>query len=73
LSQGFYDDKGDLIRSLVFKDPKMFQGRLIPSVMEMIPLNKEGHKTVIVYDALDFSPSGVNDSIFSLRNLRKRF
>jgi len=54
LSQGFYDDKGDLIRSLVFKDPKMFQGRLIPSVMEMIPLNKEGHKTVIVYDALDF-------------------
>jgi hypothetical protein len=28
---------------------------------------------VIVYDALDFSPSGVNDSIFSLRNLRKRF
>ena len=73
LNQGFYDDKGDLIRSLVFKDPKMFQGRLIPSVMEMIPLNKEGHKTVIVYDALDFSPSGVNDSIFSLRNLRKRF
>lgn len=73
LSQGFYDDKGDLIRSLVFKDPKMFQGRLIPSVMEMIPLNKEGHKTVIVYDALDFSPSGVNDSIFSLRNLKKRF
>ena len=73
MSQGFYDDKGELIRSLVFKDPKMFQGRLLPSVLEMIPLNKEGHKTVIVYDALDFSPAGVNDSIFSLRNLRKRF
>ena len=73
MRQGFYDDKGELIRSLVFKDPKMFQGRLLPSVLEMIPLNKEGHKTVIVYDALDFSPTGVNDSIFSLRNLRKRF
>ncbi|MFT4713038.1 MAG: hypothetical protein ACI8W1_001519 [Candidatus Azotimanducaceae bacterium] len=39
----------------------------------MIPLNKEGHKTVIIYEELDFSPTDVDENIFSLRNLRKRF
>ena len=73
IEQGFYDDRGDLIRSLVFKSPKMFQGHLLPSELEMIPLNKEGHKTVVVYEELDFSPTDVDESVFSLRNLRKRF
>ena len=73
VSQGFYDDRGDLIRSLIFKDPKDFQGRLIPSILEMVPHNKEGHKTVIVYEELDFSPGDVDESVFSLRNLKKRF
>jgi outer membrane lipoprotein-sorting protein len=73
VSQNFYDDNDKLIRSLLFKEPKLYQGRLLPSVLEMIPLNKEGHKTVIIYEELDFSPTDVDENIFSLRNLRKRF
>ena len=73
VSQNFYDDNGELIRSLLFKEPKLYQGRFLPSVLEMVPLNKTGHKTVILYDELDFSPTDVDEDTFSLRNLRKRF
>ena len=39
--------------------------------VEMIPQNKEGHKTVVRYLDAEFD-SGVDDNVFTLRNLRKR-
>jgi hypothetical protein len=37
--------------------------------MEMIPANKEGHRTVVRYEDASFD-EGVDDDIFSIRNLR---
>jgi outer membrane lipoprotein-sorting protein len=68
--QKFYDEKGKLMRLMNFKDVKPFDGREIPSVMEMIPLNKEGHKTVIRYLDAEFD-SDIGDDTFTLRNLRR--
>ena len=73
VAQNFYDDNGELIRQLKFMDLKEFSGRMIPSRLEMIPMNKEGHKTIILYDDLQFDPPDVDESIFTLRNLRSRF
>jgi outer membrane lipoprotein-sorting protein len=73
LRQIFYDDAGKKIRRMTFSQPKDFDGQLMPSVMEMIPLNKEGHRTLIIYDELDFNPADVNEQTFSLRNLKSRF
>ena len=73
VSQNFYDDNDKLIRRMAFKELRNFSGKLIPSVMEMIPLNKEGHKTVIVYENLEFEPPDVDESVFTLRNLKSRF
>ncbi|MDG1206666.1 MAG: outer membrane lipoprotein-sorting protein [Pseudomonadales bacterium] len=73
VSQSFYDDDGIMIRKMVFSEVKDFGGRLMPSVMEMIPLNKEGHRTIIVYDNLEFDPPDVDKSIFTLRHLKSRF
>ncbi len=69
--QHFYDEKDKLMRILNFKEIKTFSGKTLPSVMEMLPTNKEGHKTVIrfvnaVYD------SELNENIFTRRNLQKR-
>jgi outer membrane lipoprotein-sorting protein len=69
----FYDDDGTRIRRLEFREPREFDGRLMPSVMEMIPLRKEGHSTLIIYDDLVFDPPEVNQQTFSLRNLKSRF
>jgi hypothetical protein len=73
VGQNFYDDRGELIRKLEFSELKEFSGKLIPSRLEMIPMNKEGHKTIVIYDNLQFNPPGVDESIFTLRNLRSRF
>jgi len=73
VNQNFYDDEGIMIRKMVFSELKDFGGRTMPSVMEMIPLNKEGHRTVIIYDNLEFDPPDVDESIFTLRHLKSRF
>ena len=73
LSQNFYDDSDRLIRKMEFSEPREISGLLIPSRMEMIPINKEGHKTVIIYDELQFDPPEIDESIFTMRNLRSRF
>ena len=72
LKQSFFDDYGTKVRELIYKDPKVFSGKLLPSAMEMIPLNKPGHLTTIFYNQIEFDPEGVSEKSFSLRELKKR-
>ncbi len=69
----FYDDDGTMIRRLEFREPREFSGKLLPSVLEMIPLNKEDHRTVVIYEKLEFDPDDVTEDDFTLRNLKSRF
>tara|TARA_R110002072_G_scaffold56097_11_gene145607 strand:+ start:8041 stop:8799 length:759 start_codon:yes stop_codon:yes gene_type:complete len=73
VAQNFYDDRGELIRTLAFSELKQFGNHRVPSRLEMIPLNKAGHKTIIIYDNLVFDPEDVDPSVFTLRNLKSRF
>jgi len=68
--QKYFDEKGKLMRVMNFKDIKEFDNRTIPSVMELIPQTKEGHKTVLRYIEANFDID-IEESIFTLRNLRK--
>ena len=72
LKQSFFDDYGKKVRELVYKDPKLFGERLLPSAMEMVPLNKPGHITKLFYNQIEFEPEGVSETSFSLRELKKR-
>lgn len=65
----YYDEKGNLMRLMNFKDIRTFGDKKLPAVMELIPLNKEGNKTVLEYLKLDFNVK-MDENIFSLRNLR---
>ena len=69
--QHFYDETGRLTRVMNFKEIKAFDGKTIPSVMEMIPQNKEGHKTVVRFVNAAFD-KGIDEKIFTRRNLQKR-
>ena len=69
--QKYYDEKGKLMKEMFFKDVKAFGQREIPSVLELIPTTKEGHKTVLYYIEATFN-TNIDEEIFSLRNLRKR-
>ena len=68
----YYDEKGKLMREILYKEETDFGGRKIPAVMELIPTNKKGNKTVIRYIEATFDKK-MDKSIFSLRNLRSRF
>jgi len=69
--QKYYDEKGEVMRVMYFKDVKVFDDRKIPSVMELIPKTKKGHKTVLRYLDAEFNIN-IDEDIFTLRNLRKR-
>ena len=65
-----YDEFGDLVSTINFKDIKRLGGRDIPTVMEMIPEGKSGHKTVLTTHAANFDMS-LDPSFFSLLNLNE--
>lgn len=71
VKQVYYDEKGKEMRIMVFRDVKIIGGRKIPTVTEMTPLSKKGHKTTITYLDASFDkplPKG----IFTMKNLQKK-
>ncbi len=71
ISQKYFNEKGELMREMYFKEIKKFGNREIPSVMELIPTKKKGKKTVIKYLEAKFDIR-IDKKVFSLKNLRKR-
>lgn len=72
VEQRYFNEKGDLIRSMKFDTIRTFNGRTIPARMTMIPHNKPGNSTIIEYKDMVFDQP-LPDDVFSLRNLQKRF
>lgn len=69
--QHFYDEKGTLMRVMNFKDLKTFGDKTAPAVIEIIPQNREGHKTIVRWLNATFDLD-IDDKIFTRRNLQKR-
>lgn len=67
----YFDEKGRQMRVMTFSDIRMFGDRNIPSVLEMVPLGKEGRKTVIRYNDIRFDEP-LDEGVFTLRNLQRR-
>ena len=70
LKTEFYDEDEFLVNSMFGKDVKMIGGKLLPSVLEIVPADEEGSKTVIEYIALDFSPN-VKESFFTIQSMKR--
>ncbi|WP_084555808.1 outer membrane lipoprotein-sorting protein [Alkaliflexus imshenetskii] len=64
-----YDEFGDCVSTITFSDIRMMGGREIPAIMEMVPHDKSGHKTVIETHHIEFDIP-IQDSFFSQQNLR---
>jgi len=65
----YYDEKGRLMRTMRFTSPRTFGSRTIPTVIELVPENEAGRRTVMRYVDIVFD-GPVDENIFSLRNLR---
>lgn len=69
LWEKYYDSSGDLIRTITFSEVEDMDGRTIPTVMKVVPHDEEGHSTTIEWTHAVFD-RGVNEDIFTLRNLQ---
>jgi outer membrane lipoprotein-sorting protein len=66
----FYDEDGYLVNTMYGKQVKTLGGRLLPSVMEMVPADEEGHKTRLEYINLNFDID-LEKSFFSIQNMKR--
>ncbi len=66
----FFDEDGYLVNTMNGKAVKEFGGRMLPSVLEMIPAEEDGHKTQIEYLNLEFGVD-ISESFFSVRKMQQ--
>lgn len=65
-----YDEDGYLVRTEIGKDIKSMDGRLIPTHIELIPAEEEGHKTILGIREVTFNEP-IQDSFFSQQNMKR--
>lgn len=65
----FYDDEGELINTMNASEVKRMDGRLIPTHLEMIPADKKGQKTVLIYSSVVFNKP-LPDAFFTLQQIK---
>ncbi len=66
----FYDEDDYLVNTMLGKDIQELGGKLLPRILEVIPAEEEGHKTVIEYLSLSFDEP-LKDSFFSIQNMKR--
>jgi outer membrane lipoprotein-sorting protein len=69
LRQVYYDEHDRIKRIINYSSIRTFDGRKLPAVMELTPLDEEGHRTVLKYETIDFNMDAA-ENLFTLRNLR---
>jgi hypothetical protein len=66
----FYDERGELARTMTFTDFRRMGGRLVPARTVIEPTDKPGESTVLEYRNLEFDV-GLERSFFSLQRLQQ--
>lgn len=70
LKAEMYDVEGYLIRTELAGDVQMMDGRRIPTRIELIPEEEEGHKTILKIREIRFNVE-IPDSFFSQQNMKR--
>ena len=70
LKAELYDEDGYLVRTELGMEIKPMDGRLIPTRLELIPAEEEGHKTIITIKEIEFNIP-INDNFFSQQNMKR--
>jgi outer membrane lipoprotein-sorting protein len=67
----YYDEEGDLTRTMEFSDIMVMGGREVPAVMTLIPEDKPEERTVITYDSLELDLD-LDEGFFSRANITRK-
>jgi len=64
-----YDEDGYLARTEKASEMKVFDGRMLPSVIELVPADNEGYKTILTIKEMKFN-TAIDESFFSQQNMK---
>lgn len=70
LKSEFYDEDEYLVNTMMGKNITKFGTRMLPKILEVIPADEEGHKTIVEYVSLSFDKS-IKDRFFSIQNMKR--
>ena len=70
LKAEFYDEDEELVNIEILSEIKIMDDREMPTRMEMIPADKKGHKTILIFDEIEFNVD-LDESFFSQQNMRR--
>ncbi|SHE75994.1 Outer membrane lipoprotein-sorting protein [Mariniphaga anaerophila] len=66
----YYDEDEKLVNIEILSDIKKMDDREMPTRLEMIPADKDGHKTTLIFDEIKFNVAQ-DESFFSQQNMRR--
>lgn len=66
----YYDEDESLVNTEILKDIKMMGNRKMPTRLEMIPADKPGQKTILIFKNIEFDIK-IDEAFFSQQNMRK--
>ena len=66
----YYDEDLLLSRTLEFTNIEMMDGKMIPTMMNMIPIDEPGESTTMKWEEIQFDVT-IDDEFFSLRKLQQ--
>lgn len=70
LKTEFYDEDDYLVNTMLGRNIKMMDGKLLPAILEVIPADEEGHKTIVEYQSLTFDKP-IDDKFFSIQSMKR--
>jgi outer membrane lipoprotein-sorting protein len=66
----YYDEDSDLVNVMEMSQIQEMGGRLMPTKMVMRPVDKEGHRTIMQYEEIEFNID-IDESFFSQQNMKR--
>ena len=69
LHSRFYEEEGQLINTMNSYDIKLMHDRIIPTRFEIIPADKKGQRTEMIYRSVKYNLQ-IDDSFFTTENMR---
>ena len=70
LKSEYYDEDEYLVKTELGKEIKNMSGRILPSVYEIIPAEEEDHKTVVIFNSIEFN-APISEGFFSIQNMKR--
>jgi len=70
LKNEYFDEEGDLVNTETLSDIRDIGDRILPTRFELVPADKNGHKTIMQFDQIRFNIP-VEDDFFSIQNMKK--